>query len=245
MMSSDSPPSGMRPSKACRSALGEFDFGPFKYLFPLAALLTLLVCARDWRSCLRDRLLWPCAAFGSRGLRGVLSAPRYHSYRLCSAFGLPLACILHDPAHPTVASSVVAVSLPGCRGCRCRDRALCFFCPFFLWISQQALRAEIVPTPRGGVAFFGVTWGTGAAGADRGDAIRGCLFLLSILSHAIIPDCARAGVEIRSLCARIHPALPVSGCLYISDAACFLGRHRSARNRSQRTEAGSSCDAGR
>ena len=68
----------------------------------------------------------------SRGLRGVLSAPRYRSYRLCSAFGLPLACILHDPAYPTVASSVVAVSLPGCRGCRCRDRALCFFCPLFL-----------------------------------------------------------------------------------------------------------------
>ena len=68
----------------------------------------------------------------SRRLPGVLSAPRYRSYRLCSTFGLPLACILHDPAYPTVASSVVAVSLPGCRGCRCGDRALCSFCPSFL-----------------------------------------------------------------------------------------------------------------
>src|SRR5262249_43766117 len=38
-------------------------FGPLKYLFPLAAVLTLLVCAGDWRSCLRDRLLWLCAVF--------------------------------------------------------------------------------------------------------------------------------------------------------------------------------------
>ena len=40
-----------------------FGFGsqnrPLKYLFPLAALLTLLVYTRDWRTCLRDRLLWP------------------------------------------------------------------------------------------------------------------------------------------------------------------------------------------
>ena len=106
---------------------------PFlKYLFPLTVLLMFLVCARDWRTCFRDRLLWPCAALGLAGFVGCLSAPRYHSYRLCSAFGLPLACMLHNPAYPTVASSVVAVSLPGCRGCWCRDRAFCFFCSLFL-----------------------------------------------------------------------------------------------------------------
>ena len=49
---------------------------PFlKYLFPLAALLTLLVCARDWRSYLRDRLLWSCAAFALAGFVGSFRAP--------------------------------------------------------------------------------------------------------------------------------------------------------------------------
>ena len=113
-----------------------FGFGgekfPLTYLFPLAALLTLLVCAPDWRSCLRDRLLWSCAAFGLAGFLGCFPRPDISSYRLCGAFGLPLACMLHDPAYPTVASCVVAVSLLGCRGCRCRDRALCSFCRLFL-----------------------------------------------------------------------------------------------------------------
>jgi hypothetical protein len=43
-----------------------FAFGDqtlFTYLFPLAALLMLVVCARDWHTGLRDRLLWSCAAF--------------------------------------------------------------------------------------------------------------------------------------------------------------------------------------
>ena len=52
------------------------------------------------------------------------------------------------------------------------------------------------------------------AGADRGDAIRRCLFLLFDTIHAIISHRARAGLEIRSLPARIHAALSVSGCLF-------------------------------
>ena len=43
---------------------------------------------------------------------------------------------------------------------------------YFLQVSHEALRGKIVPTPRGDVAFFGTAWGAGAAGADRGDAIR-------------------------------------------------------------------------
>ena len=216
-----------------------------KYLFPLAALLTLLVCARDWRSCLRDRLLWPCAAFALAGFLGCFPRPDIAHI----AFAAPLACPLlaccmtrltqrWRPAWWRYRYLVVVVA--GVVIGLCVSSAL-----YFLRISQEALRAEIVPTPRGGVAFFGQPGApellARIAATPSGDAY----FFYPYTIHAIIPDCARAGVEIRSLYARIHAALPVSGCLYISDAACFLGRHRSALDRSQRTEAVVSCDAGR
>src|SRR5262249_32967990 len=43
---------------------------PLQYVFHVAALLTLLVCVRDWGSRLRDRLLWSCAAFALTGFVG-------------------------------------------------------------------------------------------------------------------------------------------------------------------------------
>ena len=136
-----------------------FGFGgqnpPLKYLFPLAALLTLLVCARDWRTCLRDRLLWPCAAFALAGFLGCFPRPDLAHI----AFAAPLACPLlayctalltqrWRPAwwryrYVVVAAAGVAIGL---------------FIPsalYLLRLSQEALRAEIVPTPRGGAAFFG------------------------------------------------------------------------------------------
>src|SRR5437763_42220 len=67
-----------------------------------------------------------------RRFRGVLPAPRYCSYRFCGALGLPLACMLHNPAHPMVASDLVEVSLPGCRACGRRDRAFYFIWGLFL-----------------------------------------------------------------------------------------------------------------
>src|SRR5262249_42580681 len=63
---------------------------PLKYLFPLAALLTLLVCARDWHIYLRDRLLRPCAAFGLAGFVGCFPRPDI----IHIAFAVPLACPL-------------------------------------------------------------------------------------------------------------------------------------------------------
>ena len=136
-----------------------FGFGgqnpPLKYLFPLAALLTLLVCARDWRTCLRDRLLWPCAAFGLAGFVGCFPRPDIAHI----AFAAPLACPLlaccmtrltqrWRPAWWRYRYLVVVVA--GVVIGLCAPSAL-----YFLRISQEALRAEIVPTPRGGVAFFG------------------------------------------------------------------------------------------
>src|SRR5262249_43628129 len=71
-----------------------FGFGgqnpPLKYLFPLATLLTLFVCAHDWRTCLRDRLLWTCAAFALAVFLGFFPRPNIAHI----AFAAPLACPL-------------------------------------------------------------------------------------------------------------------------------------------------------
>jgi hypothetical protein len=49
---------------------------PLKYIFPVAGLLTLLVCASDRRAGLRDRRLWGCASLSlSQGSWGASPAP--------------------------------------------------------------------------------------------------------------------------------------------------------------------------
>jgi hypothetical protein len=130
-------------------------FHPLKYLFPLAALLTLLVCARDWRSCLGDRVLWPCAAFALAGFLGCFPRPDIRHI----AFAVPLACPLLAYCMTRLTQKwrpawwryryLVVVVLGAVIG-------LCAL-PLLFWlrISQEALHAEIVPTPRGGVKFVG------------------------------------------------------------------------------------------
>jgi hypothetical protein len=135
-----------------------FGFGgqtfPLTYLFPLVGLLTLLVCARDWRSCLHDRLLWPCAAFGLAGLLGCFPRPNIAHIAFAAPLALPLLayCLprLIQRLRPVwwryryLVVVVASVAI-----------ALCILTAInFLRISHEALRAEIVSTPRGGVAFF-------------------------------------------------------------------------------------------
>ena len=131
------------------------QFFPSSTFSTLAALLTLLVCARDWRSRLRDRLLWSCAAFALAGFVGCFPRPDIAHI----AFAAPLACPLlaycmtrltqrWRPAwwryrYLVVVVAGVAIGL-------CASSVV-----NFLRTSRQALRGEIVPTPRGGVAFFG------------------------------------------------------------------------------------------
>jgi hypothetical protein len=133
---------------------GEFAFGPLKYLFPLAALLTLLVCARDWRTCLGDRLLFPCAAFALASFVGCFPRPDITHI----AFAAPLVCPLlaycmtrltqrWRPAWWRYRYLVVVIA--GVVIGFCVSSALSF-----LRLSQEALRGEIVSTPRGGMAFF-------------------------------------------------------------------------------------------
>ena len=124
-----------------------------QYVFHLAALLTLLVCARDWRSRLRDRLLWSCAAFALTGFVGCFPRPDIAHI----AFAAPLACPLlaycmtrltqrWRPAWWRYRYLVVVVVAIGLCASSVDN---------FLRTSWQALRVEIVPTPRGEVAFFG------------------------------------------------------------------------------------------
>ena len=135
-----------------------FGFGhqsPFKYLFPLAALLTFLVCTRDWRACLRDRLLWQCAAFGLAGFVGCFPRPDIYHIAFAAPLAFPLlACCMTRltqrwrPAWWRYRYVVVVVT--GVVIGFCAPSVL-----FFLRIAGEALRAEIVQTPRGGVVFFG------------------------------------------------------------------------------------------
>jgi hypothetical protein len=136
-----------------------FGFGgqnhPLTYLFPLAALLTLCVCARDWRACIRDRLLLTCAAFGLAGFVGCYPRPNFAHI----AFAAPLAC-------PLLACCVTRLT-QWWRPAWWRYRyflavvagvviGLCALSVLlFLRISQEALRAESVPTPRGSAALIG------------------------------------------------------------------------------------------
>jgi hypothetical protein len=120
---------------------------PLKYLFPLAAVLTILTCVRDPRSFLRDRLLRPCAAFGLAGFVGCFPRPDMAHI----AFAAPLVCPLlaycmerlarRWPPRYRYAAAVIAIAL-------CVPSAIAFSS-----IANFALSGEIVTTQRGGVTF--------------------------------------------------------------------------------------------
>jgi hypothetical protein len=136
-----------------------FGFGAHQspqlaYLFPLVTLLTLLVCIRSWRTCLRDHLFWLCTALSIAGFLGCFPRPDI----VHIAFVAPLACPLlayclaqlfqrWDSGRGRYRKVFVAAGLViGL----CAPSAI-----YFARISQEALRIEIVPTPRGGVTIFG------------------------------------------------------------------------------------------
>ena len=135
-----------------------FGFGglnpPLKILFPLTALLTLLVCTPDWRNCLRDRLLLSCAAFAVASFLGCFPRPDLAHIAFAAPLTFPLlACCMSRLTqrwrpmwwryrYIVVVAAGVVIGFVGISVIH------------FLQISQGALRAEIVPTPRGRVAFI-------------------------------------------------------------------------------------------
>jgi hypothetical protein len=120
-----------------------------KYLFPLVALLVLVVCARDWRTSLRDRRFRLCVAFGLAGFIGCFPRPDMAHI----AFVTPLVCPLLTyctsqiieswPRRYRYAFAALAISV-------CIPSAAAF--SFGAFTALQ--RMEVVDTPRGRVAFF-------------------------------------------------------------------------------------------
>jgi hypothetical protein len=134
---------------------GEFGFGPLKYLFPLAALLALLVCARDWRACFRDPLLFTSLTLGLAAFVGCFPRPDIAHIAFAAPLTGPLLahCMtrLGQRWQPTwwrhrYLAAVGAGIVIGL----CISSGV-----YFLQISHEALRGKIVQTPRGAMAFFG------------------------------------------------------------------------------------------
>jgi hypothetical protein len=121
---------------------------PLMTLFPIAAVLLFLVWARDWRTCLSDRLLWLAAALGLAGFIG--SFPRADVAHI--AFNVPLAlplfalcvCRLAAQWRPWMRHVVAA-----CAIVFCLPSVLAFAS-----MTQQTMEGDFVATPRGNVALF-------------------------------------------------------------------------------------------
>ena len=187
--------------------------------------------AYDWRASLSDRRLRLCAAFAIAGFLSCYPRPDIIHISYSATLALPLLayCMtrLTQSWRPAYRYAAAAVMIG----------ALSPSAHHFQQLARRALRAEIVPTPRGDVAPIGPY--TGQQGVPellarhRGSAVRGRLFLLSLRRDAAIPDWARTRVEIRSLCARVHHARPISGGLPICYAEALLGRRRSDVDRPQ------------
>jgi hypothetical protein len=122
---------------------------PLKYLFPLVALLTLITCARDWRTSVRDRLFRSCVAFGLAGFIGCIPRPDIAHI----AFVTPLVCPLLVYCTHRIATSwgpkyrryalaalVVGLGIPSVAA--------------FSFVAYTALHGELVATPRGRVTFL-------------------------------------------------------------------------------------------
>ena len=120
---------------------------PLKYLFPLAALLVFFECVRNWRSCRDDPVFRLCVAFGIAGFIGCFPRPDIAHIAFAVPLVLPLlACCASRlmQAWPpkyryATALLVIGVCIPSARA--------------FSWITQNALRAEVVSMPRGGVSI--------------------------------------------------------------------------------------------
>jgi hypothetical protein len=121
---------------------------PLLFLFPVGALLTVLVCAWNWPTCLQDHRLRLCAAFAIAAFAACFPRPDIAHITFVAPLALPLlACCMTRltqfwrPAYRYAAGGIL-IGL-------CAPAALSFSA-----IAQEALRAEVVTTARGGVVFF-------------------------------------------------------------------------------------------
>jgi hypothetical protein len=120
------------------------------FVFPLAAVLALAVYVRDRQAGLRDPILAPGVAFGLAGFVGCY--PRPDIFHI--AFEIPLVC-------PLLAYCIIRLS----ETWRAAYRAVAFGILagllarkllLVLWIAQFTSSLAVTPTPRGGLAIFGL-----------------------------------------------------------------------------------------
>ncbi|MDR3518117.1 MAG: hypothetical protein P4M00_20140 [Azospirillaceae bacterium] len=119
-----------------------------KYVFPFVGFLTLFVGVLNGRSGLRDRMLWSCVAFGVAGFAG--SFPRPDVYHIAET--APLVC----PLLAYGAARILRTLRPRYR-ILVAGAVILFIAPAVRAYTVQslaALRAPLMPTPRGDAAFL-------------------------------------------------------------------------------------------
>jgi len=119
----------------------------FRYGFPLAGFLTIVMIARNWRSALSDQVLRTCVAFATAGFVGCF--PRPDIFHISVSF--PLSCpliaycmgrLLQDwrPRHRyAVAVVAIGLGLPAVRS--------------YVWKVEKAVHGHAVTTPRGNLVL--------------------------------------------------------------------------------------------
>ena len=122
---------------------------PSVLVFPLAALLTVLVIARDGRACLADPRFRPAVAFAIAGFIGCF--PRPDAFHI--AFHVPLALPLLTCAMTRLSEGWkpvwrLASTVILCNGLATSGAA-------FTWFSIQTTGAAATATPRGAAALIG------------------------------------------------------------------------------------------
>jgi hypothetical protein len=121
---------------------------PLKYLFPVVALLTLIICVRDWRKSIHEPLFRSCVAFGLAGLIGCFPRPDIAHI----AFVAPLAC----PLLTYCTRRIVASWLPKYRYALAVLVIVLGIPPVvaFSFVAYTALHGDLVETPRGRARFL-------------------------------------------------------------------------------------------
>ena len=121
---------------------------PLKYLFPLAALSSILIWAHDWRTSLHNRRFRTCVAFGLAGFVGCYPRPDM----VHIAFAAPLICPLL-----TYCMHRILASWPRRYRYAAAALVICLSIPsvvVFSSVAYTSLRGDVIATPRGRVTLF-------------------------------------------------------------------------------------------
>lgn len=133
------------------TSFGEFGNGqsyPLLRLFPLAAILMLLVCVCDWRACVAEQRFRGAVAFGFAGFAGCFPRPDIAHVAFAAPLAVPLLahCVVrltrswYAIVRMAAAAAVTISCVPAIRE--------------FAVQAKAAWETPITPTSRGPVAFM-------------------------------------------------------------------------------------------